>query len=74
MKTDRSPMERAMKAYLRIEGASQPSTSLSKCEEIIGKKCVFLRNCNGVLKVYRILNSGKLKGYKKVQKSLDFSS
>lgn len=56
------PLDRAFAAYFRTEGAraAQPASN-SAVQEHAGKSYVVLRNTDGVLAVYRILNDGALK-------------
>jgi hypothetical protein len=49
----------------------QPATSDSGVESYDGKYYVVLRNFNGVLKVYRVLNKGALKGLRRHPKAFD---
>lgn len=58
------PVTRALAAYFRAGGTDQPSAD-SGVVEHDGKSYVVLRNVNGVLTVYRVLNDGGLKALKR---------
>lgn len=61
-------LQRAMAAYFRYSdaaGLNQPSHSDSGEIEHDGKLYVVLRNCNGVLAVYRVRPDGILKSLKR---------
>jgi hypothetical protein len=60
-----SYMDRAFRAYFRSGETEQPSSDSSTLEECQGLRYIVLRNCNGVLAVYRIRNSGRLKRLKR---------
>ena len=47
-------LRRAIKTYLRDEGAQQPAAQHSGLERHDGLRYVVLRNVNGVLAVYRV--------------------
>ena len=54
-----------------VRSKDQPATSDSCVESYDGKYYVVLRNFNGVLKVYRVLNNGALKGLRRYPKAFD---
>ena len=55
---------RAMSAYFRSGGTAQPQKN-EDIEKYNGREYMVLRNCNGILAVYRITCSGQLKRLKR---------
>lgn len=65
---------RAYAAYFRANSGNstvdQPSNDSGELEHD-GKRYVVLRNCRGILAVYRVRNDGMLKGLKRWPKELE---
>jgi hypothetical protein len=59
---DQELLDRRYKAYARRHTNIQPSTYDSEVRNIGEHRYVFLRNCNGVLAVYKVTKTG-LKGF-----------
>lgn len=64
-------VERAYAAWNRKDELDQPSQSVSGVTQSGGKWYVRLANTNGILAVYRVLNSGKLRRLRRWPESLE---
>jgi hypothetical protein len=61
--------ERACRAYRKAGGTDEPS-NVSGIEEDKGRNYLVLRNCNGILAVFRITTKGALHRLKRWPKAL----
>jgi hypothetical protein len=66
-------LKRAFAAYYRSGEGEMPiqPSQYSDVETLDGKEYVVLRNVNGVIAVYRVMNSGQLKRLKRYPKPLE---
>jgi hypothetical protein len=67
------PIRRAFAAYFKYSTTmvQQPAESLCTVETHEDKDYVVLRNSNGLLAVYRIQQSGRLKGLRRWPKEIE---
>jgi hypothetical protein len=62
---DSTVMARAMRSHFRTPGAQQPSAQDNRVESVEKRRYIALRNCNGLLSVYRLRIDGTLRQLKR---------
>ena len=71
LSSDEDVLDRAYKAYFRRDSNMPYPGNDSSVEDYRSRTYAVLRNCNGILATYRVLNSGKLKYLRRWPKALE---